>query len=167
MAPKRVALSQSERLRSENFVEIEPAKAGADSFVAGYLGDVLTKQLIPGVPVERERGTLYFSRAQLESRYITATTLIFRVLKHPATDPFSSRRCIDIHPPQLHRVGRGALQTECADEPIATDRHPKAAVVLAIIGGNPINLLGQRTFNVSFKGIAQVRRAEKPIGSDK
>jgi hypothetical protein len=34
---------QRERLRSENFVEIEPAKAGADSFVAGYLGDVLTK----------------------------------------------------------------------------------------------------------------------------
>ena len=90
-------------------------------------------------------------------------TLIFRLLKHPATDPFSSRRCIDIHPPQLHRVGRGALQTECADEPIASDRHPKAAVVLAIIGGNPINLLGQRTFNVSFKGIAQVRRVRSRL----
>jgi hypothetical protein len=123
--------------------------------------------LVPGVLVESDRGALYFARAQLESRYIAPTAFIFGVLKHTATDSVSTRRRIDIHPPQLHRVGCSALQTKCADEPITADRHPETAVVLAIIVGNPIDLLGQRTFNIGFKGIAEVRRAEKPVCSDK
>jgi hypothetical protein len=38
--------------------------------------------------------------------------------------------------------------------------------VLAIIGVNPIDLLGQGSLDIGVEGIAEVRRGEKPISSD-
>src|SRR4029077_5728797 len=83
-----------------------------------------------------------------------------------SSDSAPSSTRINIHSPQLHSVGRGALQTECADHLIVLGGHPEAAVALAVIGTNSVNLLSQCTLDVGFKGVAEVRRTEEPIDRD-
>jgi hypothetical protein len=46
------------------------------------------------------------------------------------------------------------------------DRHPETAVALAVIRGNPVNLLSQCTLDVGFKGIAEDRWTKEPVDHD-
>ena len=58
------------------------------------------------------------------------------------------------------------FQAECAEHFVALDGNPKTAIPLPIVGRNTIDFFPQRTFDIRFKGVAEVGRAEKSVDSD-
>jgi hypothetical protein len=151
---------------SKPLLEKIATNASTYRLVAQHFSGIDPHQFVPGVPVKGERCDLDFGRAKLKPKNVATATLIFGGLEHPSSDAFTSSRGLNIHAPQLHRVVRDALQAERADHLIRPDGYPEAAVALAIIGGDPVNLFDQCALDICLEGIAEIGWAKKPIDRD-
>jgi hypothetical protein len=109
---------------------------------------------------------LDFSRAELKAHDVSTTALVFRELEHPPSDTPSSRRRINVHPPQFHCASGGAFEAEYANHFVARDRDPKTAIPLAVIRRYTIDFFRQRVLDIHLKVVTEVGRAEKPVDGD-
>ena len=85
--------------------------------------------------------------------------------QHFAGDSATPRRWIDVHPAQLHRVRRRAFQAEHAGQRYAAPLS-KAAVMFAVIGGDPPHLLGQRAGDVRLERSMAAGWRQLPVHQD-
>jgi hypothetical protein len=127
------------------------------------LRQLFADKSVTRTPIECDRLVLDFGGAELKPYDPAAATFSLRVLQHSAADGDPACGGIDIHATQFHSIIRCTLQAEGANQSATQGRHSKPDAMLAIVVLNPVNLVGQRAFDIGFESVAQIGWAEQPV----
>src|SRR5262245_65113454 len=89
------------RERPQYFFEVIPTNSASHCLIGGGVSNDLSKQLVSGALVQRDRCRLELRCAQLDPVCPQASTFIFRKSQHRRRDSAPSRGRVHIHASEL------------------------------------------------------------------